>query len=47
MANIKISELTALTPPDAADLMPVTDSSANETKRITVANTTGNTAMSG
>jgi hypothetical protein len=31
MANIKISELTALTPPDAADLVPVTDSSASQT----------------
>jgi uncharacterized Zn ribbon protein len=41
MANIKISELTALTPPDAADLVPVTDSSANQTKRTTVGEIVG------
>ncbi len=41
MANVKISELTALTPPDAADIVPVTDSSANETKRTTVGEIVG------
>jgi len=41
MANIKISELTALTPPDAADLVPVTDSSAGQTKRTTVGEIVG------
>ena len=41
MANIKISELTALTPPDAADLVPVTDSSASQTKRTTVGEIVG------
>jgi hypothetical protein len=41
MANIKISELTALTPPDAADLLPVVDSSANQTKRTTVGEIVG------
>jgi hypothetical protein len=41
MANIKISELTALTPPDAADLLPVVDSSANQTKRTTVGEVVG------
>jgi hypothetical protein len=41
MANVKISELTALTPPDAADLVPVTDSSASQTKRTTVGEVVG------
>tara|TARA_S200002703_G_scaffold123221_1_gene109158 strand:- start:850 stop:2487 length:1638 start_codon:yes stop_codon:yes gene_type:complete len=41
MANIKISELTALTPPDAADLVPVTDSNASQTKRTTVGEIVG------
>ncbi len=41
MASVKISELTALTPPDAADIVPVTDSSANETKRTTVGEIVG------
>ena len=41
MANIKISELTALTPPDAADLVPVTDASASQTKRTTVGEIVG------
>lgn len=41
MANIKISELTALTPPDATDLVPVTDSSASQTKRTTVGEIVG------
>ena len=41
MANIKISELTALTPPAAADLVPVTDSSASQTKRTTVGEIVG------
>ena len=41
MANVKISELTALTPPDAADLVPVTDSSASQTKRTTVGEIVG------
>lgn len=41
MANIKISELTALTPPDAADLVPVTDSSVSQTKRTTVGEIVG------
>jgi hypothetical protein len=41
MANIKISDLTALNPPDAADLVPVTDSSASQTKRTTVGEIVG------
>lgn len=41
MANIKISELTALTPPDATDLVPVTDASASQTKRTTVGEIVG------
>jgi hypothetical protein len=41
MANVKISELTALTPPDAADLVPVTDASASQTKRTTVGEIVG------
>jgi hypothetical protein len=41
MANIKISELTALTPPAAADLVPVTDSNASQTKRTTVGEIVG------
>jgi hypothetical protein len=41
MANIKISELTALTPPAAADLVPVTDSSESQTKRTTVGEIVG------
>lgn len=41
MANIKISELTALAPPNAADLVPVTDSSASQTKRTTVGEIVG------
>jgi hypothetical protein len=41
MANVKISELTALTPPAAADLVPVTDSSASQTKRTTVGEIVG------
>ena len=41
MANVKISELNALTPPDAADLVPVTDSSASQTKRTTVGEIVG------
>jgi hypothetical protein len=41
MPNVKISELTALTPPDAADLVPVTDSSASQTKRTTVGEIVG------
>lgn len=31
MANIKISELTALAPPAATDLVPVPNSSASQT----------------
>jgi hypothetical protein len=41
MANVKISELTALTPPAATDLVPVTDSSASQTKRTTVGEIVG------
>ena len=42
MANIKISELTALTPPDAADLVPVVDTTApSSTKRTTVGEIVG------
>jgi hypothetical protein len=41
MANVKISELTALAPPAAADLVPVTDSSASQTKRTTVGEIVG------
>ena len=38
MANSKISALTALTTPDAADVYPIVDTSASETKKITQAN---------
>ncbi len=39
MANVKITELTAqTTTADATDVIPVVDVSANETKKITVAN---------
>ena len=41
MANVKISELTALTPPAAADFVPVTDISTSETKRTTVGEIVG------
>lgn len=41
MANVKISQLTALTTPAAADLVPVTDSSASQTKRTTVGEIVG------
>jgi hypothetical protein len=41
MASVKISELTALAPPDAADLVPVTDSSAGQTKRTAVGEIVG------
>lgn len=37
MADKKITELTALTAPDSADLLPVVDVSATETKKSTVA----------
>ena len=41
MANIKISELTALTPPAAADELPVVDVSATSTKKTTVGEVVG------
>jgi hypothetical protein len=41
MANIKISELTALTPPAAADELPVVDVSATSTKKTTVGEIVG------
>jgi len=41
MANVKISQLTALAPPAAVDLVPVTDSSASQTKRTTVGEIVG------
>jgi hypothetical protein len=41
MANIKISELTALTPPAAADELPVVDVSASATKKTTVGEVVG------
>jgi hypothetical protein len=41
MANIKISELTALTPPAAADELPVVDVSASSTKKTTVGEIVG------
>ena len=41
MANVTISQLTALAPPAAADLVPVTDSSASQTKRTTVGEIVG------
>jgi len=41
MANIKISELTALTPPAAADELPVVDVSASSTKKTTVGEVVG------
>jgi len=41
MANIKISELNALTPPAAADELPVVDVSATSTKKTTVGEIVG------
>jgi len=41
MANIKISELTALTPPAATDELAVVDVSANSTKKTTVGEVVG------
>jgi hypothetical protein len=41
MANVKISQLTSLATPDAADLLPVVDSSASSTKRTTVGGVVG------
>jgi hypothetical protein len=41
MANIKISELTALTPPAAADELVVVDVSATSTKKTTVGEVVG------
>lgn len=41
MANVKISELTTLAPPAAADFVPVTDISASQTKRTTVGEIVG------
>jgi hypothetical protein len=41
MANIKISELNALTPPAAADELPVVDVSASSTKKTTVGEVVG------
>ena len=39
MANVKITELTAqTTTADATDVVPIVDVSANETKKITIAN---------
>lgn len=38
MSNKKISEFTALTTPDNTDVMPIVDTSATETKKITYAN---------
>lgn len=38
MANKKISELTAISAPDNADVLPLVDVSAAETKKITWAN---------
>jgi hypothetical protein len=41
MANVKISELTALTPPAAADELAVVDTSASSTKKTTVGEVVG------
>jgi hypothetical protein len=41
MANIKISELTAITPPATADELAVVDVSANSTKKTTVGEVVG------
>jgi hypothetical protein len=41
MANVKISELAALTPPAAADELPVVDVSATSTKKTTVGEIVG------
>jgi len=38
MASIKISELNEMTSLDSADLLPVVDSTADETKKITYSN---------
>lgn len=37
MANKRISELTAIGTPDSADLFAIVDTSASETKKITLA----------
>ena len=42
MANKKITELTALTTPAATDVLAIVDVAGAETKKITVANLTGN-----
>ena len=41
MANIKVSQLAALTPPAAADVLPIVDISANATKKTTVGEIVG------
>ena len=41
MANKKITELTALTTPAATDVLAIVDMAGAETKKITVANLTG------
>jgi hypothetical protein len=40
MVNIKISELNELTQKENNDFLPIVDSSANETKKISVGNLT-------
>jgi hypothetical protein len=47
MANKKITDLTALTTPDSADLLIIDDVSATETKKITYANLTSVFATTG
>lgn len=47
MANKKITDLTALTTPDPADLLIIDDVSAVETKKITFANLTSTFATTG
>ena len=38
MADKKITELTAVTDPADADILPIVDLAGNETKKVTVAN---------
>ncbi len=37
MANVKITELTALTNPASSDVLPIVDVGADETKKVTIA----------
>lgn len=45
MADKKISELTAITDPADADILPIVDLAGNETKKVTVANLLKNSRL--